>query len=300
MIMNGDNTIINQNINIGGTEIEAIRTIKLLQGEPNAIGFLGGLNGRYIKNFLDKNRIKSDFLWVNGETALNTNYIDLTNNASIKFREKGIRVQEKDILRFKRSFELAIKDSSVILLNASLSKEFEHKEFYHMIEMAKRYNIKTVLHTSGNWLVESIKAKPYAVVLERKNLEVLDIKEQDSWKIVEKVHKLLVENSIHYIALNLYNDGLYTISKNKICKVATDNKHDFIESEIGMSAFIGAFALCIERKYEIEKTTKISMAASSAATKNFDTDILFKKSEVDYLANKCKIKEIKGKNDMRL
>lgn len=296
--MDEHNSIIDQNINIGGTEIEAIRTIKLLQGEPNAIGFLGGLNGRYIKNFLDKNRIKSDFLWVNGETTLNTTYIDLTNNNTIKFHEKGIIIQEKDILRLKRNFEMSIKDSSVILLNTSLSKEFNNKVFQEMIATAKRYNIKTVLHTSGESLVEGIKAQPYSVVLERENLKELNIKEENSQKILEKVHELLVKNSIHYIALNLYDDALYTISKNKICKVSIDNKYNFIKSEIGMSAFIGAFALCIERKYEIEKTTKISMAASSAAAKNFDTDILFKKSEVDYSAKKYKIKEIMNKNNM--
>ncbi|MBC7958646.1 MAG: hypothetical protein H7X94_02160, partial [Vallitaleaceae bacterium] len=66
--VNGINAIQDHRMVVGDSAIYSALIIKILQGEPYVLGIAGGIGGRFIKNFMDKNRIKSDLLMKEQET----------------------------------------------------------------------------------------------------------------------------------------------------------------------------------------------------------------------------------------
>lgn len=279
-------------MNIGGAEVDVARVIKILQSEPLVLSFLAGLNGRYIKSNLDKAKIKSNLIWVNGNTFMNTSLIDSITGHTTKLSDVGPLVTEKDQLRFKQEIKPYIKDSAVLLINGVLPDNIHQDYYLEIMETAKSMNTKLVISVRGELLRKALQRSPYGVYLRRGDLRELSIISEDINEIVQILYDKLIENHIHYIALDLGQQGAYLISKNKICFGEPTFKIEPKKKASQESAFLGAFTVGAERKYELEKILKMSVAASHATVMCEDKEILCNKSDVDYLSKKVKVKEL--------
>lgn len=293
----GSNFIVDQNMNIGGQGIDSCRIIKILQSEPLVLGFLGGLNGRYIKSNLEKNKIKSHFLWVNGDTKLNTVIIDSIKGTQMKVYDEGFTIGHKDMLRFKQDIQSYMKDSSVIVLNGLIPSGISISDYYDLIDKAANYNTKLVLSAEGEVLRKGLEINPYAIKLTEQSIKDLGIDTEDEKQMLEELYQMIVEKSIHYVAIDLGVKGAYTISKNKICYCEPTIDFEPIKTNGASSAFLAALAVGIERKYEQEKISKLLVASSFSTMMSNEIDILCKKSDVDLLSKKVKVREIMNKSN---
>lgn len=286
------NSIMDQKMNIGGEGIDVSRVIKILQSEPMVLGFLGGLNGRYIKSCLDKSKIKSNFIWVNGDTKLNTLLIDSIHGTKTYLFEEDLTIQEKDQLRFKQEIKNYVKDSSVLLIDGTLPKGISNDFFLSILDHAKQYNTKIVLSTQGEELRKCLSLEPYGLKIKREDIRDLQLDDSSEEIMIKGLHELLIQNKIHYIALDMGIEGGYLICKNKVCKGVPNLNIEPNKEGSYSSAFLAAFSVGIERKYELEKILKLMVASSYATMINDEKDIICKKSDIDSLMKKIKIKEI--------
>lgn len=289
------NRIIDQKMNIGGSGIDVARIIKILQGEPMVLSFLGGLNGRYIKSNLDKAKIKSSFYWVGGDTMMNTYLIDSVNGTKTTLRDVGLKIGEKDSLRFKQEIKNFIKDSGALLINGNVNVEEQEvlQNFYlEMIEIAKSLNAKIVISTKGELLRKTLSFGPYGIHVKQDEIRELGIIADTKEEILKQLHEILVNHHIHYIAVDLGLEGAYLISRKKICYGEPHIKKEPIRQESRESAFLAAFTIGIERKYEQEKIVKLMVAASYATMVCEESQSICKKSDIDTLSKKIKILEV--------
>lgn len=285
------NTVIDQRMDIGGEGILVCRIIKMLQSEPMVLSFLGGLNGRYIKSSLDKCKIKSNFTWVNGDTKLNTLFIDSVQGFETLVKDEGVTITEKDYLRFKQEMKNYIKDSAVVVLHGTLTSGLSYKLYEDVIEHAKRYNTKVIISTEGEELRKAFTYKPYGLCIKEKQLGELDIHSLSYKETLEELYKLMVEHSIHYITIDHGLKGATVLSKSKVCQGIPDAGIVPYNEKAGFSGVLGAFAVSVERKYELEKMVKLMVASGYGMMADNHKEMLCKKSDIDSYVKKIKVNE---------
>lgn len=285
------NTIIDQRMDIGGEGINVTRLMKILQSEPMVLSFLAGLNGRYIKSSLDKAKIRSNFTWVNGDTKLNTLFIDSVNGTRTLLKDEGVTISEKDYLRFRQEMKNYIKDSAVVLINGKLNGGLDFQLYDDVVEHAKRFNTKIVIATDGEELRKAFTYKPYALCIKEEHLKELNLHTTTEEETLTALIAMMKEYSIHYVAIDQGESGALLLSKHKICQGVPSVKIEPFNKRGGFSALLAAFTVGIERKYELEKILKLMVATSLAVMQHNDKYILCSKSDIDYLVKKVKIEE---------
>ncbi|NLP45422.1 MAG: hypothetical protein GX347_00050 [Epulopiscium sp.] len=285
-----NNKIIKQKIEIQSAGVHAAKTIKILQGEPLIHGFLGELNGRYIKNELDRNKIRSNIVWIESHTQVNTTIIDPTNNQTTNLENRGIDIQPKDEVYLMKRIHQDMPYGRVMILGNGVPNGISQTFYHDLILEGKKKNIKTILASEGDSFLYGLKALPYAIKLDQKQLIQLNIhseKPLEEW--LPRLQKW-IGKGIHYIAIDLGKQGSYIVSKNKICYTRIP-KLNIEYNALASHAFLGALAVGMERKYEQEKIAKLALATSlSFMQQSFEQPM--RKSDIDKNMKKVKNEEI--------
>ena len=291
LVVNNSNIIKEYSLSIGEGGIYSAYIIKIMQGEPYVLGFAGGIGGRYIKNFLDKNRIKSDFLWKEEESKSILRIIDTIQNTETVLIGDYFNYIEQDYKRFKYKLSNLIKDTNTVIINGPFLENKCNDILELAIELTKEKSKKAIVALEGNNIARIIEYSPFVVVLNEKDIEELGIsKEADINEIIIELHNILKSKRIHYIIFD-YIDKMFVLSKNKICQ-GLNNKKYTNNNKLGIKdAIAGAVAISAERKHEIEKMLKLAMAIKIAFNEEVEPNTC-KRKEIDRNFKKIKIKEL--------
>ena len=101
----------------------------------------------------------------------------------------------------------------------------------------------------------------------------------------------LFEHGVHYIGIYLKEKGAIMLAKNKYCLVETSYMPTTPHNTAASGAFLGAFAIGINRKYELERFSKLCLAAALAAHSNVNQQICTRK-DVEVRLKKTKIRQL--------
>jgi len=278
-------------LNILSKGIHSAQMIKVLQDEPMLIGMLGGAAGKYIKHCLDKSRIKADIIWTDAETPhkmkiqLNGSdtYYLLKSNQTYDF--------SKEISKLNQKLKTHIKKVSTLVLAGYMPRGINPAIYKEWIREGKLHNVKTLVCTGQEEVLEyAMQEMPYALMFTKHQLRELKIA-TDSKEEMIKALMPYIEQGVHYVGVYLKDEGALMLSKNKVCFIEPPMHIKMQSNTASSGAFLGTFAIGINRKYEQEKFSKMCLATSLVAKGNVDQPICSKK-EVDLLAKKIKIKEI--------
>lgn len=294
LMVDTHNEVSKYQMSIGDCGVYSAYIIKILQGEAYVIGFAGGIGGRYIKNFLDKNRIRSDFNWKEQETRSSIVINDTLNETKTILTDKTMLFEEQDYKNFKHKFHNHVGDSDVILLNGDSSNNILEALIEEVMQKAQN-QIKVIAAIEGKELKRILERSPYALVVGRENLEDIQILEDAVVEIVlESLRKLLSLHKVHYM---IFNDvqHVYAISRNKICRADFLAHKDFADVVGLKSAIVGGVAISVKRKYEFEKMLKMIMAIKYSVDSARFPEVCTRK-EIDVYMNKVRITEIYNSN----
>ncbi len=249
------NKINRYKLNLASGGVYSAYIVKLLQGEPFMLGFAGGLGGRYIKNYLDKNRIKSSLLYK--ENEIKSKFIINDGKTETILIDNNTEYDENDCKNLKHKIAMSLEKTSLYLLSGSLKTEPERDIISTTIDFLKEKNKTYILSLADGFVDEFLKEKPLAIVA--------DISQFKELEGVDKVHdkldilrSYLKKFAIRELVISSDNQ-LYAISKNKIVRV------DVAKTKlVDKSAIAGALAIGIKRKYEFEKTMKLVAGVAMA------------------------------------
>lgn len=146
----------------GGKGLNAARAVKTCGEEVLATGFVGGHNGALLCELLDADGVPHDFCEIVGETRCCINALDPTGE-STEFLEPGCPVTAADLdAVVGRVAELAAK-ADVVTINGSAPAGAPVTVYARLIEAIKATGAPVLLDTSGDLLVEGVKARPTMV-----------------------------------------------------------------------------------------------------------------------------------------
>jgi len=157
----------------GGKGINVARVYQALGGTALTTGFLGGSNGRFIAQGLEREGIAGDFVWIRGESRLCIAIVDPKRGTQTEINEPGPEVSARAVRRLRRHVEslLARQHFDFLVLNGSLPVNVPETLYADLIEVARRTGTPAALDASGAALQAGLRARPWLVKPNRFELE---------------------------------------------------------------------------------------------------------------------------------
>ncbi|HKL13046.1 MAG TPA: 1-phosphofructokinase family hexose kinase [Halanaerobiales bacterium] len=273
----------------GGKGLNVARVIKAMGYDITASGLLGGLNGQFINNQLQAIEINNQFVEISGETRTCLNITDNLNNTTTEVLEAGPEIKEHEINNFLNKYKQLVKKADVITASGSLPRGLTTDFYRNLIKIANKNNKKIILDTSGDYLKEAIKEKPYMI---KPNEEEISYLFKDGYKnIVDyiqpliKLKKMGIKRPIITLgkkgALGLYDGKAIHFQPPEVEPVNVVGSGD---------AFVAGCAIGLLENDYIQ-TLKKGMACGIANTLYMKTGKVTKQ-KVEEFINKVKVKKI--------
>lgn len=247
----------------GGKGINVSKILKILNINTLSTGFLGGLNGQFIKRLADEKGIHSDFVTIEGESRICLNIIDeFTNQTEIL--EFGPNILEKEWIEFKRKLlELANK-STYVILSGSLPKGLLTTAYQELVELVQQNGTRAIVDTSGQPLKEALKAKPFMI---KPNIDELRQITNRPLQTDDEIMIALIELShigVSVVAVSRGSDGAMAAYDNCIYTISTP-KLSVVNPVGSGDAFVAGL---VSGFYDGETFEKSLIRASAAGSAN--------------------------------
>lgn len=275
----------NYDLRISGSSIYSAYMMRLLQAEPYVLGFAGGIGGRYIKNFLDKNRIKSNLITKDKEVKT-TIIIRADNGTSTCLVDDEEAFVEADAKNIKHKLVAQIDPSELVVINGDITHSGSRDILMASIDLVQKAHKRLLIALEGDQIKPFVESSPYAILLDKTQVEILTDGADDLEETLESLRQLAITNHIHYIFFSS-GDQIVGVTRNKISYgYVLNGKPELVAWE--KHALLGGLAIGVKRKYEFEKMIKL-MTAIKYAISEEEYPLLCTRKEVDLLKNKAKV-----------
>lgn len=247
----------------GGKGLNVSRVIRLLGEEVVATGFLGGLNGQFIREQLDFLAIDDKFISINEETRRCYAFINRIGNNHTEVLEHGPFISVEYQKKLKDTFIPIIREVDVAVVSGSLPKGLGSELYQFFVTEANRNHVKLLLDTSGHTLEDCLKSRPYMIKPNRQEVEqIFNKKLKSEQEIWDAIH-FLADNGIPLVILTDGENGSYVMYEGETYKVPT-RKIKAINPVGSGDAFVAGIAVGLQRDCSIEQTLSLATACGAA------------------------------------
>lgn len=273
----------------GGKGIHVANVATILGEDCIATGYLGGKSGEFISEKLHDYGIKQDFVQVAGETR-SCLAIITESCAQTEILEPGPTVTPEEQEAFMAKYQELLSKATVVAASGSMPKGLPEDFYGQLISLAHKAGKPFLLDTSGEALIQGIKAQPYFVKPNNDEIKVLVGAELRSDEDIVHVLQKFMEDGIKLPVISLgaqgsmagYNQHVYKITVPKIqCK-----------NPVGSGdSFVAGIAVGIERGMAIEDVLSLGAACGTANAMEDESGFV-RKEVVEELFPQIKIQQI--------
>ena len=273
----------------GGKGIHVANVATILGEDCIATGYLGGKSGEFISEKLQDYGIKQDFVQVAGETR-SCLAIITESGAQTEILEPGPTVTQEEQEAFLAKYQELLSKAAVVAASGSMPKGLPGDFYGQLISLAHKAGKPFLLDTSGEALIQGIKAQPYFVKPNNDEIKVLVGAELRSDEDIDHVLQKFMEDGIKLPVISLgaqgsmagYNQHVYKITVPKIqCK-----------NPVGSGdSFVAGIAVGIERGMAIEDVLSLGAACGTANAMEDESGFV-RKEVVEELFPQIKIQQI--------
>ncbi|HLS53340.1 MAG TPA: 1-phosphofructokinase [Tissierellaceae bacterium] len=274
----------------GGKGLNVAKVIENLNERVIATGLIGGRNGEFIKEELDKRGIKYQFTPINGETR--SCLAILSNDGSqTEILEGGPLISKAEMEEFLQLYDLLIEDVDIICASGSIPQGVSTDIYKDLIKRAKRKGKKLILDTSGAPLKAAIEMAPSIIKPNLEELEALVGNKMTEKQDIVESGKELLERGIEIVVISLGKEGVMALNDGHLYQVTVPEIRAVNPVGSGDS-LVGGLAVAIGRGYDLEQSLRLAAACGTANAMEAETGKVDLKN-VEALLNKIQLKKTK-------
>ena len=203
----------------GGKGVNVARVASVIGADVGTIGFVAGDTGRWIDLELKKLGIKTDFIKISGESRTNINIIDRVKNTETEVLETGPVTSASDLDEFICLLEKTLPTTHVLICSGGLP-EGATEDFYRIIiEIANRHGVKTILDSSGFRLSEGIKARPYLIKPNTRELCQLSGRKLENIEQIIEACRHVNHQGVEFVVASMGSQGAVMVSEKITARV---------------------------------------------------------------------------------
>lgn len=281
------NKVNSENFYAGGKGINVSKMLKEHDVDNIALGFISGFTGEFIKNDLNKCKIKNDFIDVsNGCSRINTKI--KTNNNETEINGLGPSVSNSDIKNlFSKLNNLTTDD--ILILAGSIPESLPENFYEQIMKKLSDKNIKIIVDARKNLLLNVLKYNPFLIKPNNHEIsEIFDLEIETTEELIF-YGKKLKDMGAQNVLISLGKDGAILITEsNEIYK--SNIPHGELKNSVGSGdSMVGGFIAGYLKTKNYEEALKLGASSGSATAYSDD---IAKISFIKELYNQIKLTKL--------
>ena len=199
----------------GGKGINVAKILRQYGYEVMTAGFLGGYTGQFIEKCMEEIHAECRFTKVAGETRSSINII-AEDGYVTEVLEPGPTVSAQELERVMEDYKKAVGECGLVIMSGSVAKGIPADIYGQLVEMGKEAGLRCILDTSGEALLHGIKAVPFMIKPNQKELEYLvGHRLKDIGELGEAAKKLC-QRGIEHVLVSLGKKGLLSVTEKEM------------------------------------------------------------------------------------
>jgi 1-phosphofructokinase family hexose kinase len=197
----------------GGKGFNTSRGLSVL-GQPSlAIGWVGGGAGKMLEDGLNKLGIKTDFVWVEGETRTNTVVQESANDWYMLVNEPGPQVPASAIDEMIEKASKYANPGDIWVVGGSIPPGVPQDFYANLIRMLKAKGVQIVFDATAVPFNLGIKEVPWLLYPEVTEAARLVGFEIGTFDMAKRAAMHFLQQGIEVVAIMLENGGVLLSSK---------------------------------------------------------------------------------------
>lgn len=265
----------------GGKGINVARVLSRLQTEATAFGFVGGFTGAYLKQTLQEQNIRTDFIETNEITRIN---VKIKSDVETELNGPSPTITSDMYAQLLKKVEF-LEENDWFVLSGTVPTGFD---LTALLNILSRKGIQLVADIAGHVLYEIV---PYRPVLVKPNLEELgDLFGTTLLTVDEAIPyaKQLIELGVQHVIVSLGGDGALFVSAEDMYYAAAPKGKVVNTVGAGDSVVAATVAMYCETG-DWQQAFRHGVAAGSATAFQLD---LCKQQDVLALVKQVNVKKL--------
>ncbi|MCY3798301.1 MAG: hexose kinase [Chloroflexi bacterium] len=202
----------------GGKGVNVMRAVRILGGRPLAMGLLGGHTGRTVAAMVEQDGYDAKWTYFDGETRTCA-IIANADGVSTVINESGL-IGPSDWKALADDICVAAKADEVyaVCLCGSLPLGAPAEAPFALIAQLNALGARVWVDSSGSALENAIKAKPFAIKVNRSEMAAAMGTELQTIRDIKAAAGRLVADGIGLVVVSLGADGALLVSREVIAK----------------------------------------------------------------------------------
>ena len=197
----------------GGKGFNTSRGLAVL-GQPSlALAWVGGGAGKMLEDGLTRLGIKTDFVWVDGETRTNTVVQEESNDWYMLVNEPGPHVLPGAIDEMMEKAKTYANPADIWVVSGSIPPGVPEDFYANLIRILKAKGVHVVFDATAAPLNLGVKEVPWLLYPEVTEAERLVGYEIRNFDMAKRAAMSFLQQGIEYVALMLENGGVLLSSK---------------------------------------------------------------------------------------
>ena len=271
----------------GGKGFNVSRALRILNEETLALAWVGGGTGRMMQHGLNQLGIKTDFVWVEEETRINTVAQEDSGEWYIRLNEPGPHIPEDAIQSLLAKAEAYASKKDIWVAAGSLPQDVPADFYTQLIHLLKNKGVRVFFDANGEALRAGLSDPPFLVnpdISETEDFVGFSIHNYDDAK---RAVLPFLRLGVEYVALSIDGLGLLLASQQEMM-LATPPKVSIRNVTGAGDALMAGMAYGFARGMDLREIARLGAAfsavavatASLASVKNSDVEAMLPRVEV--------------------
>lgn len=156
------NNVVSENRWAGGKGINVARWLNHLGCETKLILPLGGLTGKELASYLQKEKLTAQIIPLRGATRVNV-IVTTKRGRQMRFNPLGPELSVRETNAVLRRVKQKLTPDGLLILTGSLPRGVAVSAYQKLIQLGHRRGVKTLLDCDGAAFAAAIMARPFLV-----------------------------------------------------------------------------------------------------------------------------------------
>lgn len=245
----------------GGKGINVSAILSRLEIPTVALGFVGGFTGKKLCSMMSEDKIRNDFVDLpNGNTRIN---VKIKFGRELDINASGPKITEENINQLFDKLK-NIKDGDYLVFAGSVPKTLPDNIYSEMLKALAGKDIRAVVDTTGNQLLNVLEYKPFLVKPNHHELGEIFGKELTETDEIIKYAKELKKIGARNVLVSRGADGAVLVDESNKVRIAKAVEGKLVSSVGCGDSMVAGFIAGMIRKEDYSYALKLSTAASAA------------------------------------